>query len=541
MRLAYLCVALAFGCGSKAGGGGDDAPTDGKGSDSGDPCAIDPGNCPSDDGLFVAAARGDDSNPGSKAMPLKTIGAGIAKAKAKGGAQSVYVAQGMYPEKVTLAAGVSVHGGYECNTGACSWTRDFVTFETTIVDQDFEGVLAGAGITSATLLGGFTIRGKDGMPAAAPGGAAVTIAGSSPTVRGNKILGGTIAAGGPTASDRSLGIAVRGTGGALAKIENNEITSGSAPGLSAAIMLENIGGPSIATIAANRLQSGQARRSDAVAAFGSGPATTITGNDIFAGTSMNGTSNGIEITSAGTITKNRINVDTSAVGACVNQTTWCAGITTNGATATITNNIVYGPKGFRAAGVFMTESEVPAGTVILNGNYLNGGGQGGSGSSGTTRNESAAITVSIGSCNSCGLKGAVGRVRNNILDGGINLNRYGVREDPAQGRTTNVELLDSNDIWFAEVLANRNDVLYREVTQSGTPIDTKSIFNLDGWSSPPTMNNQNEDPLISATYHLLDSSPCIDTGTTTEAPADDFEADTRPSGQGIDLGPDEKH
>ncbi len=91
------------------------------------------------------------------------------------------------------------------------------------------------------------------------------------------------------------------------------------------------------------------------------------------------------------------------------------------------------------------------------------------------------------------------------------------------------------------MLAGRNDVLYREVTQSGTPIDTKSIFSLDGWTSPPTMDNQNEDPMISATYHLFDGSPCIDTGTTTEAPGDDFESDGRPSGDGVDIGPDEKH
>ncbi|MBL9016769.1 MAG: right-handed parallel beta-helix repeat-containing protein [Myxococcales bacterium] len=540
MRLAYACLVLAFGCGSNAGGGDDQPPADGKQPDGGDPCGADPASCPGDDGTFVSAARGDDGNPGSKAMPLKTIGAGIAKAKGKGGAQSVFVAQGTYPEKVTLAPGVSVHGGYECNTGACGWTRDLAAFETTIANQDFEGVLAGAGITSTTLLAGFTIRGKDGMPAAAPGGAGVTIAGSSPTVRGNRIFGGNVLAGGPTAADRSLGVAVRGTGGALAKIENNEIVSGTAPGLSAAILLENVGGPATATIAANTLQSGQARRSDGIAAFGSGAATTITGNEIFAGTSMGGTSNGIELTSAATITRNRINVVTSSVGACMNATTWCAGIATNGATATITNNIVYGPKGFRTAGVFMTETEQPAGTVILNANYLNGGGQGGAGS-GTVRNESAAVVVAIGSCNNCGLKGAVGRVRNNILDGGINLNRYGVREDPAQGRTTSVELLDSNDIWFAEVLSNRNDVLYREITQSGAPIDTKSIFVLDGWSSPPTMNNQNEDPMLSATYHLADRSPCVDSGTTTEAPADDFEGETRPSGPGVDIGPDEKH
>ncbi|MEV0407018.1 choice-of-anchor Q domain-containing protein [Actinoallomurus sp. NPDC050550] len=38
-------------------------------------------------------------------------------------------------------------------------------------------------------------------------------------------------------------------------------------------------------------------------------------------------------------------------------------------------------------------------------------------------------------------------------------------------------------------------------------------------------------------YHLTASSPCVDAGTATGAPADDLDGVTRPKGRGIDIGP----
>jgi hypothetical protein len=40
-------------------------------------------------------------------------------------------------------------------------------------------------------------------------------------------------------------------------------------------------------------------------------------------------------------------------------------------------------------------------------------------------------------------------------------------------------------------------------------------------------------------YHLTADSPCIDTGTSEGAPSDDIDGDTRPQGQGYDMGADE--
>jgi hypothetical protein len=44
---------------------------------------------------------------------------------------------------------------------------------------------------------------------------------------------------------------------------------------------------------------------------------------------------------------------------------------------------------------------------------------------------------------------------------------------------------------------------------------------------------------VSASYHLGSSSPCINAGTSTEAPAKDMDGESRPKGAAIDIGPDE--
>ncbi len=539
MRSWTIGLLLVLGCGSNAAVPGEDAPFDGNTFPDADPCA-DPADCPTDTGTFVSTMTGAESNPGTKALPFRTITAGIAHAKALGGPQIVFVAQGDYAEKVTLAEGIDLNGGYECNPSSCKWTRDIAMFASTINNSDFEGVLAPPGITSATLLAGFTIRGMGGVPPSAPGSVGVTVSGSAPTLRGNKIVGGTVTGGGASSADRSIGVAVRGTGSNIVVIENNEVTGGSAVGVSAAISLDVVGGTlSVATVTANVLRGGTARRSDGISAFGAGPGTVVANNDITAGNSTGGLSNGIETNSVMLITGNRINVDSATVGLCSQTNLWCAGIASYSGTLTITNNVIYGPKGFRTTAVFLSELEAPAGDIVINSNYLNGGGSGGN-SSGTTRNESAGVVVSIGQCNNCGLKGVIGRVRNNILDGGINLNRYGAREDPTQNKTAQLAHLDANDIVFTAALPGRSDVLYRQVGSSGIPTDIKSLTFLNQMTAPPATVNQSADPLLDASWHLGAQSPCINLGVPTESPGTDFDGDLRPSAGGYDIGADER-
>ena len=67
------------------------------------------------DGIFVSGI-GDDSNPGTMALPKRTLAAGVSTAAAQG--KDVYVTKGVYPETLNVANGVSVYGGYDA-----SWQR----------------------------------------------------------------------------------------------------------------------------------------------------------------------------------------------------------------------------------------------------------------------------------------------------------------------------------------------------------------------------------------------------------------------------------
>jgi hypothetical protein len=131
----------------------------------------------------------------------------------------------------------------------------------------------------------------------------------------------------------------------------------------------------------------------------------------------------------------------------------------------------------------------------------------------------------------------VGRIRNNILEGGRGATRFGVYEDSPVGKTCEFEKLESND--FAIAATSASDVLYRSWNGAfGANVTTIAAVNTlnPGNASNNLQANPDIDP---ATFHLMAGSPCIDTGTATEAPAKDFDGQTRPRGAGYDIGPDE--
>ncbi|HEY5926035.1 MAG TPA: MopE-related protein [Kofleriaceae bacterium] len=553
-----LCCLAACGS-SPSGSECEDADQDGVTTcdgdcDDGDPLSLPGGNeicgdatdnnCDGQDdegcnglGTFVSSLTGDDANPGTKAAPVKTIAAGMANAALIGGSQSVIVAEGTYAEKVTLAEGVDLLGGFQCDTASCGWQREISKYASTIANQDFDGVVASTGVTQATLVEGMSIVGMDGVPPAAPGSCAMQLAGGSPTLRGNKLTGGTVTGGG-FAADRSIGLILRSTtdpAGAI--IDHNELIGGTSSGVSAGLMVDSYPArtPALAAVLGNVIVGGAGRRSAGVIAWNSMAGTVLSNNDIMAGNSNGGASSGIEVGSTMAIDSNRINVDQATVGTCMNAQQWCTGITSQSSTTTITNNIVFGAKSARSAAVFLGEFEVPAGAVVLNGNTLNGGGIGAVSS---LQSQSAALVVAIGPCNTCGFNGFVGRVRNNILDGGSNQLRFGVREDPAAGRMMRPELLENNLFWFAPT-NGRADVLYRQVDAQGVPKDHTTLATLNILTSPPASANLHADPMLDATWHVPDGSPCIDNGTATEAPPIDFDGEARPMRSALDIGHDE--
>ncbi len=197
------------------------------------------------DGIDGTAARaifvspnGDDSAPGTREAPRRTVQAGINAAAPMG--LAVYVAAGTYTGTVNLASGVSVYGGYR----PTDWSRA-ETNVTTI--QGGTTAVAAAGMTARVELqlltltaadamtpgessygvrvagssGGVTLhrctitagRGDDGTPGTdgTAGAAGGNASGATP---GNSSCGGTGGMGGATVRGRNNGAA--GTAGTMA-------------------------------------------------------------------------------------------------------------------------------------------------------------------------------------------------------------------------------------------------------------------------------------------------------------------------------------
>ena len=503
----------------------------------------DAGPCqgPSCVGTYVSGATGDDSHPGTSAEPVKTIAAGLAIAVKLGGKQNVYVASSHYPEKVTLAEGVHLLGGYDCSAASCTWTRDILKNDTAILDPDFEGVLAPATVTRKTVLDGFRVAGKGGAPTASSGSAAMTLVGGTPTVTHCRIAGGAVTGGGVNA--RSIGLAIFGpsnaSGGAL--VDQNSIAGGTSTDQSIGMLFAGaspgVSGAPVAVVTSNAIHGDAAPFTSGVVALSSGPGTLLANNDIAGGASSSSAGGpsysaswGISVQSTMTIDANHINTVAASAGVCTVSVSvngnFCGGIHSQGSTTTIINNVVLGAKGPKTCAVLLEDGELGVGAVILNANTLDGAGNGG-----PDNTTSTALALRI----NAGTNATFGKVRNNILLGGLNKGRYGVYEDPSAGKTARVTALDNNDFWNAGL--PRNDFAYR--MWNGTSGTDLTFAQLAMLTTAAPAGNLNVDPLLDATWHLTATSPVIDKGTSTEAPSRDIDGDNRPKGTAVDIGADE--
>ncbi len=492
-------------------------------------------------GTFVSGAIGNDMNPGTRTAPVRTIGRAMqiaASLLATGATQSVMVAQGHYPEKIRMVEGISLLGGHDCaDAAACSWARNTAMIDSAIDNVDDEGVVAAVGVTRRTRFDGFRVRGRSGGAQAPQGIACLTLNGGAPTIANNNFAGGQVGGN----SGRAVGIeiyAVPGGDPAGALITDNTIQVAFANNNTIGIALE--GRPGVppgagvaATIVSNIIRGGGAQIWSGIVAWASAAGTLVKGNDITSGSSTAFGSWAIQVQSKMTIDANRINVDQNALGSCTGNN-WCGGINSISGTVLITNNVVFGGKGQRSAALMLSEMETPAGTAVVNGNLFDGGGAAATGGA----SMSAAIAMRIGSCATCGLRGIVGRIRNNILLGGAGQSRFGVYEDMTPQKTIHPEVLDNNDFFFP-ARAGSNDALYHLWDGSnGSSLTTLAQLAAVPASSPPA-NDLNVDPLIDATFHLSKMSPVIDKGSGVEAPPRDIDNEARPRGATIDIGPDE--
>jgi hypothetical protein len=268
---------------------------------------------------------------------------------------------------------------------------------------------------------------------------------------------------------------------------------------------------------------------ESIALWYTGPGTRIEENQITTGDADGGHAFGVVGGSQFVINRNQIN--TSGAGSCQNTTEYCGGIRSASSTSTITNNIISGIMADRSVGVHLLEAEVPAGNVILNSNTIDAGGGG---------SMCAAVVVQIGICATCGFNGSVGSIRNNIFLGGTSTARFGVYEDAPTGKQQHPQALENNLFFISSPKAG--DHLYRLYDGSAATLlnSIAQVNNLK--TSVPSItvgNNVTGDPLLDMTFHLMAGSPAIDRGTSTEAPVDDIDGQSRPLGIGIDIGADE--
>ncbi|MBI5512254.1 MAG: hypothetical protein HY909_00710, partial [Deltaproteobacteria bacterium] len=148
------------------------ACTPATGADNPDALAADT-DCDGIDGSVARAVfvspSGDDGNPGTMALPKRTLAAAVATAAT--GMRDVYADRGTYNESLTLVSGVSVYGGFNAGTPRAgaprgSWGR--APGEQSSLNGGTVAVRA-TGLAAPTTLAAFSITAAAG--GTAPGGA----------------------------------------------------------------------------------------------------------------------------------------------------------------------------------------------------------------------------------------------------------------------------------------------------------------------------------------------------------------------------------
>ncbi len=490
-------------------------------------------------GTYVSALTGDDSNPGTQNEPVASIAEGMNKAVQlvnMGVTQPVFVAQGDYLEDVNLIDGVSLWGGYNCGPDGCPWDRDASKYTSTIENQDADGVNAVHNVTSATEVTGFRILGLTGNPGSGNTFSAMYLQGS-PRIASNRIISGDVSGCGTSCGSIAIVLEGSATAGEATLLEANAIQSGESTGSSIGILMQ---AGAVADILFNEITGGKGNWPRAVVIQGGGsplPQAVLRNNEINAGACA-GTSTGSTFAMflgpgvTPTIDANRINTEGQA-GKCRQFTGqwWTGGIESQGSEAIITNNIVHGVDAPRSTAILLADCEGPCqlGQPIVINNTLDGVG-------GTDPADiSAALVLKVTKLNQ---NVSLGRIRNNILIGGVAGNSFGGYEDlfdsngAIVGSSVQPDKFDNNLIFGATTL-------YQGWENAQIRLMT-SIANVNA-----NVNNANDnisaDPQLDGQDHIATTSPCIDTGTRSggETPALDFDGEARPQGDEVDIGADE--
>lgn len=141
---------------------------------------------------------------------FKTVQGGLGAALA---GDEIWVAKGVYLEKIAMKEAVSLYGGFsgrETSLGQRNWALNV-----TVLDGGGTGsvVMAGAGITAAARIDGFTIRNGNSTyaPRGYTSGGGICCELGSPTIENNRITGNTAQWGAGIYCDRSAPVITNNT------------------------------------------------------------------------------------------------------------------------------------------------------------------------------------------------------------------------------------------------------------------------------------------------------------------------------------------
>lgn len=179
--------------------------------------------------VYMNGNGGNDGDYGTSVAPKASINAGISTAS-NVGIDTVRVTEGTYQTGgpvVTLVEGVSIYGGYKNGDWSIrvpetyvSTISDSFSSGTYSIDSPRPALSAGSGITSATVVDGFTIKGGNVGAAESTFTTAVRISsGGAPTIRNCTLIGGYSS----SMSATSVGLTINA---ASPVIEYNTIISG---------------------------------------------------------------------------------------------------------------------------------------------------------------------------------------------------------------------------------------------------------------------------------------------------------------------------
>lgn len=466
-------------------------------------------------GTFVSSATGDDTNPGTQASPVATIAAGLAHAMIIGGGVDVYVAEGVYPEDVTLVDGVSLFGGHDPS----SWARDPARLVSTVRPPSFVGVRAPAGVGSGTRFDGFRVEASGG---ASTGTAVTILAGAEPVIANNVLLG-------PDVGGASRGVAVNPAGasnpGVRPRVVDNEIRlgrsgSGWGGGNGGWGVYAN---QTAVDVIGNRVVLSEAYTVQRGVELFDCPDGLVEANDI-SGASGPDTAFGVRIASSSA----SVNANVIAPGS-VDQYGLGIAIEGNVGVVSVTNNVARGADGTRraSAGLWIAFEGPPTTRpdVLVHSNFF---------AAGAARSGMAA---GAGLVLERGGPLTAGRFYDNVMFASASGLGAAFAELPAGQIDPEVFVSNAlHDPSGASAGAGPGLYLDEGSTRMIRIADVNMLAGARGnlWESCGLLG------LAGGDYHLAAGSACLDAGDGTELPAADFEGDARPHGAGPDIGPDER-